>query len=57
MNVRLQMLETGYSIFAEEIESLNKSNQGINDNDNDENDTPFYQRILLNQLSAKNKDG
>jgi len=51
------MLETGYSIFAEEIESLNKSNQGINDNDNDENDTPFYQRILLNQLSAKNKDG
>jgi len=33
MNIRLQMLETGYSVFAEEIESLNRPSQVTNDND------------------------
>jgi len=41
-------MESGYSVFAEEIESLVTTSEDINYYN--ENDTTLYQRILLNQL-------
>lgn len=42
MNLRLSMLETGYSVSAEEIESLNRSSLDGNDNNIDNEDKTIY---------------
>jgi len=45
MNLRLRMLEKCNSVFAEEIESLNREDT----NDNYEDDKMLYQRIFLKE--------
>ena len=48
MNERIKMMESGYSVFAEEIESLDTISKDINCRNN--NHSTLYQKILVNQL-------